>query len=158
VTLRGLLPLLSKSIHDHDLLSMLRPGEASVRAVPSLSFKASLVDSALPYWIGSLRDELHAPVLLVTPRPERARRVHEDLLMWYGEEAEVYQLPEGEALPFERLMADDATTHGRIRALSALMGLTRESTHPSPIVVASLAALSQRTLERAVFQDACGGG
>ena len=61
-------------------------------------------------------------MLALTARPERARELHSDLQVWCGEDAEVYQFPEGETLPFERLMADEASTHGRIRALEALAG------------------------------------
>jgi transcription-repair coupling factor (superfamily II helicase) len=147
VTLKGLFPLLSQSAQHRGLLELLRPGQATVQAV--------LLDSALPYCVGALRSELNTPILVLVPRPERARRVYEDLLVWCGEEAEVYQLPEGETLPFERLMADDATTHGRIRALAALLKLDAENRQLPPIVVASLAALSQRTLARDTFQAAC---
>lgn len=147
MTLKGLFSLLSQSKQHRSVLELLSPGQATVQAV--------LFDSALPYWIGALRDELNTPILMVAPRPEKARRVYEDLLVWCGEDAEVYQLPEGETLPFERLMADDATTHGRIRALAALMNLDNENRRFPPIIVASLAAISQKTLSKEVFHDAC---
>ena len=144
MTIEDLLPLLSQSTQYRGLLELLGPGQAGGQAV--------LLDSALPYCVGALRNDLSAPILVLVPRPERARRMYEDLLMWCGEEAEVYQLPEGETLPFERLMADDATTHGRIRALAALLKLDDENHLVPPIVVASLAAISQRTLARDIFQ------
>ncbi|MBI4282590.1 MAG: transcription-repair coupling factor [Chloroflexi bacterium] len=159
MTLKGLFPLLSQSAQHRGLLELLKPGQATVQAVPSPSLRASLLDSALPYCVGALRGELNTPILVLVPLPERARRVYEDLLVWCGEEAEVYQLPEGETLPFERLMADDATTHGRIRALAALLNLNTDPSEAErqlpPIVVASLAAISQKTLARETFKAAC---
>ena len=147
MTLKGLFSPLSQSAQHRGLLELLGPGQAAVQAV--------LLDSALPYYVGALRSELNSPILVLTPRPERARRVYEDLLVWCGEEADVYQLPEGETLPFERLMADDATTHGRIRALAALINLDGENRQLPPIVVASLAAVSQKTLSKETFKAAC---
>ena len=92
------------------------------------------------------------PILVLVARPERARQVHSDLLVWCGEDGEAYQFPEGETLPFERLMADDASTHGRIRTLDAITRPKGESSLP-PIVVASVAAVTQKTLERSAFES-----
>ncbi len=147
MTLAGLFPLLSQSTQHQGLLELLKLGQASEQAV--------LLDSALPYCIGALRNDLRAPILVLVPRPDKARRVYEDLLVWCGEDAEVYQLPEGEMLPFERLMANDATTHGRIRVLAALLKLDENKRQLPPIVVASLAAISQKTLSKETLQDAC---
>ncbi len=99
-----------------------------------------------------MRQDLGVPVLALTARPERARQVHSDLTVWCGEDGEVYQFPEGETLPFERLMADDASTHGRIRTLEALLRTGEESPLP-PVVVASVAAAAQRTIAREVFES-----
>ncbi|MDP6494736.1 MAG: hypothetical protein QGI09_04825, partial [Dehalococcoidia bacterium] len=147
MTLAGLFPLLSQSTQHQGLLELLKPGQAMGQAV--------LLDSALPYWLGALRPALNIPITVLVPRHDRARRVYEDLLVWCGNHAEVYQLPEGETLPLERLMADDATTHGRICALAALLNLDEDRHQIPPIVIASVAALSQKTLSKEVFQAAC---
>ena len=90
MSLEGLFPLLSRSAGYREISALLRQGEARARAI--------LIESALPYWMAVLRGELHIPVLVVTARPERARRVYEDLLVWCGDESGVYALPEGEML------------------------------------------------------------
>ena len=146
MSLEGLFPLLSQAPQYRGLLDLLGRGEAGGRLV--------LPDAALPYCVGALRKELKVPVLIAVSRPERARRLHEDLLTWCGEDARVYPFLEGETLPFERLMADDATTHGRITALSALLRPDGQHGEP-PIVVASLAALAQKTMSRETFQASC---
>ncbi len=92
-------------------------------------------------------------MLALAARPERARELHSDLQVWCGDDGEVYQFPEGETLPFERLMADEASTHGRIRALEALASASQSPIQP-PIVVASLAAVAQRTISRDIYESA----
>ncbi len=147
MTLAPLLSLLSQSSNHEGLLGLLKPGQPNGRAV--------LLGSALPYWIGSLRNDLNIPIILLVPRPDRAIRVYEDLLVWCGGDAEIYHLPEGEALPFERLMADDTTTQRRISALAALSKFEEGNSELAPIVVASLTALSQKTISRKTLNDAC---
>ena len=73
MTIEGLFPLLSLSTQYRSLLELLRPGQATGQAV--------LLGSALPYCVGALRNELNAPILVLVPRPERARQVYEDLLV-----------------------------------------------------------------------------
>ena len=109
-------------------------------------------DPAVALCAGTLRRDLGVPVLAIVARPERARELHSDLQVWCGEDGEVYQFPEGETLPFERLMADEASTHGRIRALEALAGPGQGSSLP-PIVVASVAAAGQRTMQRDIYES-----
>ncbi|MDE2860984.1 MAG: transcription-repair coupling factor [Chloroflexota bacterium] len=145
--LSGLFSLLSKSTQHRRLIERLRKP-------PSESSQAVLLDSAVSFYAGALRDELQAPVLLLTARPARSRRLYEDILVWCGEDAAVYHLPEGETLPFERLTADDATTHGRIRALAAMAGADPKSNSMPPIVVASLAAVAQQTMSRSALLEA----
>ena len=71
-------------------------------------------------FIASLALRAAGPVLVVTPRPEDARRLHDQLLSWLGEEAAVHLLPEPEVLPFERLAVDGNTSNQRLAALAAL--------------------------------------
>ena len=123
--LSGLYSLLSRSEHHRHLIDLLRKRNA-------VHAQAVLLDSAVSFYAGALRNELNAPVLLLTARPARSRRLYEDILVWCGEDGAVFHLPEGETLPFERLTADDATTHGRIRALAALAGADSESSSTPP--------------------------
>ena len=60
-----------------------------------------------PGYIGALLREQQGPLLVITPRPEDARRLHDQLLTYLGEDSPVYLLPEPEVLPFERLAVDD---------------------------------------------------
>ena len=83
---------------------------------------ATVRQGARPAFIASLVRRSPGPLLAITPRPEDARRLHDQLLSWMGEDAHVHLLPEPEVLPFERLAADANTGNQRLSALAALAG------------------------------------
>ena len=78
---------------------------------------------ARPAYIGALWCQLQAPILVLTPRPEDARRLHDQLLTYLGEDAPAYLLPEPEVLPFERLAVDAHTGNQRLAAMAALAAI-----------------------------------
>ena len=81
---------------------------------------AQTLPSAVPFTLASLRRSLVAPMLVVAPRPEDARRLHEQISAWCGGGEGVLHFPESEILPFERLDSDAETLHRRISALASL--------------------------------------
>ena len=81
---------------------------------------ATVRQGARPAFIAALAQRTQAPLLVVTPRPEDARRLHDQLLSWLGEDAPVHLLPEPEVLPFERLAVDANTGNQRLAALAVL--------------------------------------
>ena len=109
-------------------------------------------ESARPCIIAALWHHLDIPALVIVPRPEDARRLHDQLLSYLGEEAPVYLFSEPEVLPFERLVADTATNNQRMLALAALGGThdadgSATGEHAQcAVVVASTAAALRRTL------------
>ena len=109
---------------------------------------------ARPAYIGALWCELQAPILVLTPRPEDARRLHDQLLTYLGEDAPVYLLPEPEVLPFERLAVDAQTGNQRLTAMAALASIGEGSDEnpgaQPPLVVASIGAALRLTLPPAV--------
>ena len=108
-----------------------------------------LIKEAEAAILAALRGTLHRPLLVVTPRPEEARNISEQMALW-GADARLF--PESEALPFERLTADAETVRARISTLASLLGDSKEA---SPIVVASISAISQKTTPRPDFEAAC---
>ena len=105
---------------------------------------------AAAFTLGTLRRDVDAPMLVVAPRPEDARRLHEQLVAWCGEDAGLLHFAESEILPFERLDSDMETVHQRLRVLA---GIATEGTDvPGVVVVASVGALMQRTLGRDVAE------
>ncbi|MYC36923.1 MAG: transcription-repair coupling factor [Chloroflexi bacterium] len=102
---------------------------------------------ARPAFIASLARRRKGPLLVITPRPEDARRLHDHLLSWLGDDAPVHLLPEPEVLPFERLAVDANTGNQRLATLAALAQVlchgqeqVEESECPkvNPVVVASI--------------------
>ena len=111
---------------------------------------------ARPAFIASLWRRQAGPLVVLTPRPDDARRLHSQLLDYLGETAPAYLLPEPEVLPFERLSVDANTGNERLQALHALAaarhwppdaepplsgerrGADAAGTEPPPLVVASI--------------------
>ena len=117
--------------------------------------RAQVLSNAVPFTLSTIWRRLEQPMLVVTPKPEDARRVHEQLINWIGDDSPVLHFPESEILPFERLTSDKETVHQRLRTLSALSNL---GSNPGsdldgkpPIIVASTAAVAQKTLDRDTF-------
>ena len=81
---------------------------------------ATVRQGARPAFIAALARRRNGPLLVIAPRPEDARRLHDHLLSWLGDDAPVHLLPEPEVLPFERLAVDANTGNQRLAALSAL--------------------------------------
>lgn len=108
--------------------------------------RVQVLADAIPFVLATLQPELQTPMLLVTPRPDDARQLHDQLVLWSGPDATVLHFPETETLPFERLALDVDTTHQRLRTLTALC-----DGDSAPIVVASTAALTQKTISKEVF-------
>ena len=96
---------------------------------------------AAAFTLGTLLRDVAAPMLVVAPRPEDARRLHEQLVAWCGEDASLLHFAESEILPFERLDSDTETVQQRLRVLSMLTNmdgldggeLSSPPPQPSPI-------------------------
>ena len=113
---------------------------------------AVLPGSAKPWLVAALWQVLRVPLVLLTPRPESARRLFDQLQAILGDDAPAYHFPEREALPYERLTPDAATIHQRLQALIVLADSQGRDT--PPLVIASLTAASQKTLARPIFAAA----
>ncbi len=107
-----------------------------------------VLPNAVPFVLSTLSRGLGCPMVVIAPKPEEARRLYEQIAVWAGPETAVLHFPETEALPFERVLSDDDTVHQRIGTLARLSGGERDV-----VVVASVAALVQSTVDRAVFES-----
>jgi len=101
--------------------------------------------------VAALWRESGAPVFVLTPNPESARRLHDRLFTWIGDDAPVFHFSESEDIQFERYVPDRGASHNRLRALAAMRGEVKGV--KQPLIVASIAAASQATLERPVFDS-----
>jgi transcription-repair coupling factor (superfamily II helicase) len=114
---------------------------------------------AQPAYLAALWSRWSGPLLLLTPRPADARRLHDQLLTYLGDDAPVHLLAEPEVLPFERLAVDARTGNQRLAALAALAGWTPPAgAHasngklPAPLVIASVAGALRWTLSPALMR------
>ena len=138
MNLSGLLPFIEETPEFGRLAEILRgDGAATGNGV--------ILDAALPALIAALRHGSGAPLLLVTPTPERARKLTEQLKGWRPSDAQVHLFPEPDVLPYERLSSDQATGWERLKLLSSLIG------EASPVVVACAASVSSRTVGKLAF-------
>ena len=110
--------------------------------------RLQVLSEAAPFSLAQVHRVFEAPILVVAPRPEDARRLYEQVLLWAGDESTVLHFPETETLPFERLVPDVDTSQHRIRTLRAL---TQDG--PAPMVIASAAAVAQKTIGREALED-----
>ena len=112
-------------------------------------------DTAKPYLLASIWRRLSVPMLILVPRPEDARRLHDQILSYLEEDQLVYLYSEPEVLPFERLVADAATNNQRMMALAALRDArSGDSSKGSPLVVSSTAAALRKTVAPDALLDA----
>jgi len=142
------------------LLSMLKEMPAYRQLVGELSAakgeqKASVIDTAKPYLIAALYEELDLPLMVVTGQPESARKLHEQLRAWCPPSAELHRLPELDFLPYDssQLSAVSYQTMERLRALATL-ALYEEGDKP-PLVVTSALAIMSKTILKSNFVAAC---
>lgn len=104
-----------------------------------------------PLYVANLWLQSQAPTLVLTPRAEDSRRLHDQLVTYAGESAPIYLLPEPEVLPFERLAVDARTVNQRLVALSSLSSW-KHGAPGAPLVTASTAAAMRFTLSPGVFE------
>ncbi|MBI2171491.1 MAG: transcription-repair coupling factor [Chloroflexi bacterium] len=140
--LKGLAGLLRELPQYQALAANLRAGQGE---------SVSILHAARALLIGALWGELRAPVLVVTPHPEDARHLYDQLSAYFGDALPIHHFAELEALPFERLTPDSATVHQRIHTLAALAGLYPGQ--PPPLVVTSASGVALKTLPPALFRE-----
>ena len=109
-----------------------------------------VLDEAKPYLLAALHRELGWPMLVVTPRPEGAKQLQDQLLAW-GSDPCIF--PEPDSLPYERLASDTATIQQRINTLYTLsFAENSRNIDNAPLVIASAHALARKTLSPTDFR------
>lgn len=143
MSLSGLLPLLAETEQFAALLNSLGAPRAQAAVIAP--------DPATECTVATLWREANAPVFVLTPNPESARKLHDRLFTWLGENAPIFHFAESEDIPFERYVPDLGASHQRLRTLAALRGEVKGV--KQPLVICSVNAAAQATLERPVFDS-----
>ncbi len=99
-----------------------------------------VVEGAKAAALAAIAHDWPGPVLVITPRPQRAEALAEQIAVWLGQPERVLLFPERDALPYERLAPGRQTVRDRLRCVFALAAGDRQ------VIVASALALVQRTL------------
>ena len=103
-------------------------------------------DSAKPYVLSVLWQELGRPMVVVCPRPEDARRLADQLVAYCGDDAPIQHFAEPEVLPYERLALDAATVHQRLSVLAILRQKALQKDGQPPLIIVTPMGLMQKTL------------
>ena len=145
MTLNGVLELLDRHPgHRGNVDASVDPGGKTGGESP-----VTVRRGARAAFLASLWRRQRGPILVVTPRPDDARRLHDQLLTYLGEDQPVHLLPEPEVLPFERLAVDANTGNQRLTALAALAEAGRfagQTPDVQPLVVCSVGSALLYTL------------
>ncbi|MXY78184.1 MAG: hypothetical protein F4Y94_00390, partial [Chloroflexi bacterium] len=135
-TTPGLLSGLLPAVGDELRRAMRAAGEDGPRTL-------GLPDGAKAAVVAALyaMDDAAGPMIVVTPRPARARALLEEIREWLpAGAADPLPFPARESLPYERRRAPGEAVADRLRVLSALAAGSR------PLIVTDVQALAQGTL------------
>ena len=105
MNLSGLLPLIEGMPGYQRLINDLQAAKGEKRV--------AVLDAAKPYLVASLYHRLSLPMLVITPKSERAKELYDELPVWYGSNDSIHLFPEPDALPYERISADPYTVKQR---------------------------------------------
>jgi len=131
----------------HQLIQDLGEKEGEHRAV--------IIDATKPYLLAALYKELCLPMLWVVSTPEEAKRMHEQLSVWCGNETHIIWFPEPDTLPYEKITTDPSTVQQRLQVLSTLHEYRSGFSTEVPLIIASVAALVRKTVPHSDFIAAC---
>jgi transcription-repair coupling factor (superfamily II helicase) len=148
INLHCLTTAISEATAYRDTLAVSRETDGG-RAMPVLP-------AAQPYLVAALHRDLGTPALVLVPSTEEARRFHEQLLVWLGDQSEVLLYPKPDALPYESLPADPSKEQERLRVLTRLVGAAGGPAPGGscPIVVCAATSLVRKTIPVNEFRTA----
>ncbi|MGE5263307.1 MAG: transcription-repair coupling factor [Acidobacteriota bacterium] len=142
MNLSGLLPFVENIPEFKELTAALRN---------QTTVTADVIESAHAPMAAALSRTLHAPLLVLTARADRAKQLADELVAWTAHETTVFAFPEPDPLFYERMPWNAETVSARLAALAALGQSRGVRGGPQPIVVASVRALMPRTIPPADF-------
>ncbi len=115
-------------------------------------------EPANPLLLAAVWRRMQVPTLVITPNPDSAQRIVDQLPTWTGtpdideDGSPIHHFIETGGIPFERYEPDRGTAHRRIIALDALRGHAQSDADP-PLVIASVQAIAEKTIEPDVFKN-----
>ncbi len=128
----------------------------SLLAQPRANVPTLCPEPANPFLIAALWRNLGLPILVITPNPDSAQRIVDQLSTWTGapdvdeDRSPIHHFIETGSIPFERYEPDRGTAQRRLMTLDALRRYSPGEPNP-PLVVASVHAIAERTVGKPVF-------
>ncbi len=101
--------------------------------------------------IAALWHRLQRPMLVITPNPDSAQRLIDQIPTWmvphtpHADESPIHHFAETESIPFERYDPDRGAAHQRIAAIDALARAAEPGAGAPPLVISSVHAAAERT-------------
>src|SRR5207253_8906353 len=116
MSLPGLLPLLYDQRGYGALARQVASGDSAAAEAP--------LDAARPYLLAALHADATAPrgrpMIIVSPRTDRARTLYEGLLAYSPPGTPIHFFPAPDLLPYERIAPDPTIVGERLRVLAGL--------------------------------------
>ena len=115
-------------------------------------------EPANPFLIAAVWRNLKLPTLVITPNPDAAQRIVDQLPTWTGtpdideDGSPIHHFIETGSIPLERYEPDRGSAQRRLMTLDALRRHSPGKPEP-PLVVASVHAIAERTVEKRVFDS-----
>lgn len=113
-------------------------------------------DAAKPFVISAFSSRITSPLFLVTPEPDNARQLYDEILVWCSEKTTVLFFPDLDTLPYEHLAPSRTLVQERLHVLSTLAEAASENrtTLNNTIVITSAPALMRKIISREKFSSA----
>ena len=112
------------------------------------NLKIQLMSEAIPFILAGLSLFDNKTIMVLVSKPEDARVLYDQLLIWIDKKTQLILFPETENMPFERIVPDVIVGQDRLRGLRAIADIGNTPT----IVIASNTAISQKTINRNLFE------
>src|ERR1017187_6926490 len=101
------------------------------------------IEAVKPFLIAAIYHDLPFPVLVITARPESAKRLHEQMSLWTTS-PDLNIFPEPDLIPYQRAIADFSIEQDRLQVLSLLVNAEKDKRRP--LIIASAAALDRKSV------------
>ena len=131
MNLSGLLPLIDSIPEYQRLLESLKRGLEPVTPLAEYS-SLCLPESVRPFFLAALQRQWTGPILVIASRPERSRRLYDEIRTWSQAPERVQYFPAPESLFYDRVPWDRETIRRRLAVLSMLTKDSKDGRSESP--------------------------
>ena len=92
------------------------------------NLKIQLMSEAIPFILAGLSLFDNKTIMVLVSKPEDARVLYDQLLIWIDKKTQLILFPETENMPFERIVPDVIVGQDRLRGLRAIVDIGKSPT------------------------------